>query len=42
MFKAKWQMCDITTEQDFLDMKLLFKATDHIAGAFDTETDGYI
>lgn len=40
MLKAKWQMCDITTEQEFIDMKLLFKATDHIAGAFDTEANG--
>ena len=40
MFKAKWQMCDITTEQHLLDMVQLFNATDHLAGAFDTETNG--
>ena len=33
-------MCDITTEQHLQDMVQLFNATDHLAGAFDTETTG--
>lgn len=40
MFKAKWQMCDITTEQHLTDMVQLFNVTDHQVGAFDTETTG--
>ena len=40
MLKAHWQSQTITTNAQAYDMVKLFKNTQAIAGAFDTETDG--
>lgn len=40
MLKAKWNSCTITTESELQYMVDTFNRTEHIAGAFDTETNG--
>lgn len=40
MLKAKWHFCTIRTAEDATSMVELFRTTNHIVGAFDTETTG--